>query len=531
MTTRIGIDFGTANTVVAGWDHALDRGSPIPLPGLDLTRDGGRGVDQRVVPSRIAFSAADERRWVGAQVTPAMTGDPGIEVFQSAKSAVTGRTVDIPRRLGGDRTVTAREAATRFLSDVMASAVLAVDAGDLEIVATAPVESFDTYRDWLVREVGEDAGGARLRVLDEATAAAVGYSARLNPGEVFLVFDFGAGTLDTSVVKVLDPSNATAGAAVRTISKAGLDLGGDHIDALLAEHAAEQAAVPLGDAEAYNRVFRDLLRSAEKAKVALTEAESAVIEAGPHRVEIGRAEFEGLLRKRDVLGRVSRALRKTLDGAAAKGFPAAEITKVFLVGGTSLIPAVQDVLALQFPPDILHLDRPLEAVAAGAAGIAGGYELSDHIQHDYAIRHVNRDTGVYEFETLVEAGTEYPTPEPVKQLTIKAIRDGQKHLGIAVYELAHASQREASTDLEIMFDANGGARTVAVTAQRLQERSRLWLNEDSPTFLEADPPAEAGVDRFRLDFRVDAQKRLTVSAYDLRRNTLVLDRQPVVRLS
>src|SRR5690606_8772899 len=178
----------------------MNRGSPIPLPGLDLSREGGSGVDQRVVPSRIAFSAAGERRWIGAQVTPDVVGDPDTVVFQSAKSAVTGRAVDIPRRLGGDRTVTAREAATRFLSDVMASAVLAVDTGDLEIVATAPVESFDTYRDWLVQEVGENAGGARLRVVDEATAAAVGYSARLNPGEVFLVFDFGAGTLDTSVV-------------------------------------------------------------------------------------------------------------------------------------------------------------------------------------------------------------------------------------------------------------------------------------------------------------------------------------------
>ncbi|HEY8482367.1 MAG TPA: Hsp70 family protein [Spirillospora sp.] len=531
MTTRIGIDFGTANTVVAGWDHDLDRGEPIPLPGLDLNREGVSGVDQRVVPSRIAFSATDDRRWVGAQVTPEMAEDPGVVVFQSTKGAVTGRTVDVPRRLGDDRTVTAREAATRFLSDVTAAAILTVDADDLEIVATAPVESFDTYRDWLVREVGEDAGGARLRVVDEATAAAVGYSARLNPGEVFLVFDFGAGTLDTSVVKVLDPSNATAGAAVRTISKAGLDLGGDHIDAMLAEVAAERAGLPLGDAEGYNRVFRELLRSAEKAKIALTTAESAVIEAGPHRAEIGRDEFESLLRKKDVLGRINRALRKTLDGAAAKGFPADEISKVFLVGGTSLIPAVQEVLSLQFPPDILHMDRPLEAVAAGAAGIAGGYELSDHIQHDYAIRHVNRDTGAYEFETIVKAGTEYPTPEPVKQLTIKAIRDGQRQLGIAVYELAHASYREASSDLEIVFDANGGARTVAVTAQRLQERSRLWLNEDSPTFLEADPPAQAGVDRFRLDFRVDEQKRLTVSAYDLVRNTLVLDRQPVVRLS
>jgi hypothetical protein len=299
---------------------------------------------------------------------------------------------------------------------------------------------------------------ARMRVVDEATAAAVGYCARLNPGGVFLVFDFGVGTLDTSVVRVMDPTDATAGAAVRTIAKAGLDLGGDHIDALVADHVAEIVGVPLGDTDAYNRIFRGLLRSAEAAKVALTHADSTVIEAYEYRLEITRSEFERLL-------------------------------------------------------------------------IAGGYELSDHIQHDYAIRHVNRDTGAYEFETIVTAGTEYPTPEPIRTLTIKAIRDGQKNLGIAIYEIAHASFREASSDLEIVFDAHGGARTIAVTAQQLRERSRLWLNEESPTFLEADPPAKAGLDRFQLQFRLDAQKRLTVSALDLERRTLVLDQFPVVRLA
>jgi hypothetical protein len=59
----------------------------------------------------------------------------------------------------------------------------------------------------------------------------------------------------------------------------------------------------------------------------------------------------------------------------------------------------------------------------------------------------------------------------------------------------------------------------------------LWLNEDSPTFLEADPPAAAGVDRFRLDFRIDAQKRLTVSAFDIERRLWVLDGHPVVQLA
>jgi molecular chaperone DnaK (HSP70) len=528
VTVRIGIDFGTANTVVARWVEHLGRGEPISLDGVDLVRPGHRGVGQRVIPSLVAYSPRDDRRWLGAQVL-GLT-DPDVAVFQSTKSNVTGRSVDIARRVG-ERRISGREAATQFLGDVTALAMLTVGADDLEIVATAPVETFDTYRDWLVREVGDGMAAARLRVVDEATAAAVGYSARMSPGDVFCVFDFGAGTLDISVVRIAEPDAAVGGAGVRVVAKVGLDLGGNHIDALLAEHTVAAARVPDTDPVAYNRIFRGLLASAEAAKVTLTARERATIGSGRHRTEISRADFEKLLRDKDVLGRVNRALRKVLDASAAKGYPSGEIAGVFLVGGTSLIPAVQDLLRMQFDPALVRLDRPLEAVATGAAAIAGGHELHDHIQHDYAIRHLDPRSGAYEFETLVAAGTAYPTPDPVSSLTIKAVNHGQRRFGIAVYELTHATHRDSGADLEIMFDADGGARTVEVTSQRRQERSRLWLNEDSPTFLEAAPPASAGIDRFRLDFRIDSQRRLTVSAFDIERRTWVLDRYPVVRLA
>jgi molecular chaperone DnaK (HSP70) len=534
VTVRIGIDFGAANTVVAHWDEGEGRGEPVPMDGIDMSRPVGEGVTQRVIPSLIAYSHDGNRRWVGAQVRPEMLSDPDVSVFQSSKSNVTGRAIDIPRRVG-NRKITGRDAATQFLGDVTALAVLAVGADDLEIVATAPVETFDAYRDWLVREVAAGMSGTRLRVVDEATAAAVGYRARMSPGDVFCVFDFGAGTLDISVVRVADDDTDLAGAGVRTIAKSGLDLGGNHIDALLAEWAAKQAGVPEADAVAWNRVFRQLLLSAEAAKVTLTSEDRTVIEATDngkrYRARITRAEFERLLRDGDVLGRAGRGLRRALDDAAARGYPSGDIAAVFLVGGSSLIPAVQDLVRMQFDPSLVHQDRPLEAVAAGAAAIAGGQELHDHVQHDYAIRHVSDSLGSYEFETLVQAGTSYPTPEPVRSLTIKAIHADQRRLGLAIYELAHATYRDASADLEIVFDADGGARAMPVGAQRRQEQAMLWLNEDSPTFLSADPPAAAGEDRFRLDFRIDAQKRLTVSAFDLKRKIWVLDHQPVVRLA
>ncbi|GGL06142.1 Hsp70 family protein [Streptomyces flaveus] len=536
MTTRIGIDFGTANTVVAGWDHEAGRGVPIPLPGVDVLREAGPGPTQRVVPSLIAYFDDGGTRRLGAQVTPDLYEAAGVTVFASTKINVAGHVYDAARPVG-DRKITGREAATQFLSDIMALALLTVEDDDLEIVATAPVESFDGYRDWLVREVREGLPTARLRVVDEATAAAVGYSARLNPGDAFAVFDFGAGTLDISVVRVQEPDAAGSGAGVRTLAKKGLDLGGNTIDALLAEHAMAQLSLPQGDQIGRNQVFRRLLASAEQAKRALATAEHATITARAartdteHQVTVTRGEFDALLRDKGVLRRVNQALRSCLDAASSRGYGIDDIRQVFLVGGSCLIPAVQDVVHLHFDPEVVRLDRPLEAVAAGAAGIAGGSELYDHIQHDYAIRHVNRDTGAYEFEVLVEAGTAYPTEDPVKTLTVKAVHEGQRRLGLAVYELAHATYRDAGADLEITFDAGGGARTVAVTPQQRQQRSMLWLNEDSPTFLEANPPATAGEDRFRLEFRIDTHKRLTVTAYDLRRHTVVLDRQPVIRLA
>jgi molecular chaperone DnaK len=535
VTARIGVDFGTANTVVARWDEARGRGEPVPLDGLDVVRPAQGGVLQRVIPSLIAYCHGTAQRWLGAQVVgrPELADDPAISVFQATKSVITRRAADIPRVVG-DRKITGREAATQFLADVTALAVLVVGSDDLEIVATAPVEAFDDYRDWLVREVAVGAGAARLRVVDEATAAAVGYRARMSPGDVFCVFDFGASTLDVSVVRVEDPGVRNAG--VRTIAKAGLDIGGRHIDALLAEHAAAALRLPEADAVARNRIFRRLLDAAESAKIALTGASDAVITAsdpvtgGRYRREITRAEFERLLRERDILGKVGRGLRKALDVAAAKGYPADMIAGVFLVGGSCLIPAVQDVIRLQFDPAIVYLDQPLEAVAAGAAAVAGGQRVHDHIQHDYVLRHVNPVTGTDEYEMLVPAGTGYPTPEPVKTVTITAIHDGQRRLGLAIYELTHATARDGA-EVEIMYDANGGARAVPVSPQQQQEQSTRWLNEDRPTFLYADPPAAAGADRFRLDFRIDAQKRLTVSAFDVERRVWVLDRQPVVQLA
>jgi molecular chaperone DnaK (HSP70) len=372
--------------------------------------------------------------------------------------------------------------------------------------------------------------------VDEATAAAVGYAARMDPGDAFGVLDFGAGTLNVVVVRVVAAGRAGAGAGVRVVAKSGIDLGGADIDLLLARHAADQLGLPRTGASTRDRRFRRLLTSAEEAKITLTTSETAVVSAGRSGdVEITRRTFEDLLREHRMLGRAGQALRRTLDQAAASGYPSSSLMGLFLVGGTCLIPAVQRLVLDQFDPDLVRLDRPLEAVAAGAARLAGGHELHDHIQHDYAIRHRNPATGRYDFEPLATAGTAFPTKEPVHSLTIQAARRGQTKFGVAIYELAHATAgtRDAapSGGLELVFDAEGNASAVPVTPRRHAERSQRWLNETAPTTLRADPPAEPGTDRFRLEFRIDERRRLTLSAFDMECGRWILDHHPVVELS
>jgi hypothetical protein len=175
------------------------------------------------------------------------------------------------------------------------------------------------------------------------------------------------------------------------------------------------------------------------------------------------------------------------------------------------------------------LKYPLDAVARGAAAFIGGVDLYDHIQHDYAIRFYDSERRVHEFKVIVPRGTAYPTAGPIQRYVVKATNQGQKFLGINIFEMG---QKVKETNLsEIVFDGSGAARVIQVTAEELEQRRLFWLNEKSPTFLEADPPADRGEARFDVEFSVDGNKRLLLSARDMRNNRITHQNYPVVRLS
>ena len=174
----------------------------------------------------------------------------------------------------------------------------------------------------------------------------------------------------------------------------------------------------------------------------------------------------------------------------------------------------------------------MDAVARGAAAFVSGVDIFDHIQHTYAIRHVEPASGAYRYTPVVEQGTPYPTAEPVFHKQIKAAYDGQTQLGIASFEIAEPHRRGRSQQpMELVFDPSGAARVVEVTPDEEEQRSHFWMNEHHPTFLVADPPAERGEARFEVELAVDGNKRLLITARDLRSGRLTHKDFPVVKLT
>ena len=160
-----------------------------------------------------------------------------------------------------------------------------------------------------------------------------------------------------------------------------------------------------------------------------------------------------------------------------------------------------------------------------------GVDFYDHIQHDYAIRYVNRQKGCYDYQRVVERGTPYPTTEPVVRLTVKAAYDGQERLGIALFEIGEQRQRGGGQAVELVFDPSGAARISPVTPDDEDRRTYFWMNEGNPTFLTAEPPAKQGEPRFEVSFSIDGNKRLLITARDVQTGKTIYQDYPVVKLT
>lgn len=510
----LAMDFGTCNTVLVRWNPATRRAETLRLDGLTKTysyRLPGENIAQAsaVIPSLAHYGEGHTLR-TGAEVENAgLASHRG--TFSKFKLDIL-RDNNRARRIHGDL-ITPRQAGEDLIGQILMFA--ANHAGE-DLVVTLPVEAYDKYADWLQDAVLKSYRGT-VRMLDEATACILGYDEHVHEGQVYVVFDFGGGTLDVSVVKTRDVATGEM-QLCDVLGRAGEEIGGALVDQWLLRQMQEAKQLTEDDLA---DVGVALLHAAEGAKIRLS--------GGEERVEIeqfndvtGRlishaftvTELRELLerprpelRGASLYGLVVRTLDRALETARKYGTEKSQVRAVFLAGGSSLLLGIAQRVREQFCGCPVHCEFPFEAVARGACRYAGE-DLNQKLVHDYCLRSWDREAKDYVLVPVVPKGTAYPTEGTVSNKFINAACEGATRLGLVVTE------RSVMVRPETVYEIEGGSlRPVQVL--RREDIALRQMNPGDSEFIHADPPCTLGEKRFVAGFGVDANKRLTLSLKDL----------------
>lgn len=540
--SKFAVDFGTTNTVVATWREANKLAETIGLAGLALF---GQPDQPALIPSLVYVANAPAHEFVvGYPVKLNGLDARGDQrYFAGFKRGLTLNVRPMPRRIDGEDWDEQR-ISTLFLRSVLL-AIMAQEQGPIEeLVLTVPVQSFELYLKWL-RSIMLDDNDVRkrtirrVRIVDESTAAALGYQIR-RPGELILVIDFGGGTLDVSLVRMPigaegegtilsanledDPAHGVGGAA-RVIAKAGRLLGGEDIDHWIIEEFLMQNGMRH---DGISSAYGQLKVEAENAKIRLSSHDMAEVNLfnadnrETYRFRLSRLQFEELLERNGFYAAIQKTLDKTLRAARTKGIFPEDIGSVLVIGGTSLIPSVGRLLRGMFGSDRVFADKPFEAVAHGALALANGLGLDDFLYHSYGVRHLSPLTGRHEWEEIIAAGTRYPLETPVR-LVLSASRDGQDALELVIGEV----EESTGGATEVMF----GDRAILMVEGGIELRRVLPLNADESRLVaRLMPPGKAGDDRVEVLFNVDKNRTLRVTVSDILTACTLLHDVPVVEL-
>jgi molecular chaperone DnaK (HSP70) len=237
MAHKFAIDFGTTNSVAARWDSDKEDVEIINIPDISDTEDKNRPP---VVPSLFYVNNATDNTFTVGQAVrnQGLTIQRDNRLFRNFKRGIVASKAPEPREIDGKK-FGDLQAGEFFVKELLKKMPYGND--DIEqLVLTTPVASFEGYLAWL-NDIIDDIAPNKLRIVDESTAAALGYSVT-KPGAVVLVFDFGGGTLDLSLVQLPEHREKTGGFlhklrgrnpnqhSAKVIAKAGRIIGGSDID-------------------------------------------------------------------------------------------------------------------------------------------------------------------------------------------------------------------------------------------------------------------------------------------------------------
>ena len=462
MPKAVGIDLGTTNSVVS----VLEAGDPIVIPNAE---------GSRTTPSVVAFAKNGEVL-VGEVAKRQAITNPDRTIRSVKRHMGTNWSIDIDGKAYTSQEISARTLmklkrdAEAYLGDTVTQAVITVPA------------YFDDAQRTATKEAGTIAGLEVLRIINEPTAAALAYGLdKEGQEQTILVFDLGGGTFDVSVLEIAD------GVFEVKSTHGDTSLGGDDWDQKVIDWLVEGFKGDHGvDLSKDNMALQRLKEAAEKAKIELSQVQSTQInlpfitatDAGPLHLDmnLSRAKFQDLTA--DLLARTRKPFEQAISDA---GLTQGQIDHVVLVGGSTRMPAVAELVLEMTGSEPNKSVNPDEVVAIGAAVQAGVLkgEVKDILLLDVTPLSLGIETKGGVMHKLIERNTTIPTKRTETYTT--------------------ADDMQSQVEIHVLQG----------------ERDMAQFNKTLGKFKLVDlPPAPRGVPQIEVTFDIDANGIVHVSAKD-----------------